>query len=189
MRLCACIGVVSAEFVERCRTLQPKLPALNPNVLPFPTDSVQETQYYASDDCIRSTSPYGQSDYTIATNDVCNAVHSPHSPVEDDSVGWTEFVGLSYYVAPSAAPTLMPTRKPTGAPTVKPTAVPTPAPTPNNLVHFAAQQVRHKRFHHTYAALINKSRLPLALDCHRSSKASAWPRSTATPRSTRTPWR
>jgi hypothetical protein len=131
--------------------LQLTPPALNPTLLTSPTDSVQETQYYASDDCTRSTSPYGQSDYTIATNDVCNAVHSPHSPVEDDSVGWTEFVGLSYYVAPSAAPTLMPTRKPSGQPSATPTALPTPAPTPNNLVHFAAQQVCCNAHNNVYA--------------------------------------
>lgn len=99
---------------------------------------MHETQYYASTNCTRTLSEYGQSDYTIGANDVCNAVQSPKAPVEDDSVAWTEFVGLSYYLAPTAMPTV--------APSAAPTVQPTPAPTPNNLVLFAAQQVKSSSF-------------------------------------------
>lgn len=102
---------------------------------------MHETQYYASSNCTHTDSETGQSDYSVSMTDACNEVHSPNAPVDDDSVAWTEFVGLSYIAGPTAAPTAAPTRRPSAVPTSAPTAAPSAAPTPNNLIHFAAQQV------------------------------------------------
>ena len=95
---------------------------------------VYETQYYSSTNCTRSSSAYGQSDYKIPVG-VCNPVMSPNAPYEDDSVAYTEFVGLAFVADNS------PSQEPSARPSARPSPAPTTVPTVNDLVLFAAQQV------------------------------------------------